>query len=534
MIKLNTEEVREIIQNSPLKQAWNKIGIKDHHGINIPLFSIHSENSCGIGEFLDLKLLIDFCEKVSMSIIQLLPINDTGLEPSPYNGVSSIALNPIYLSLHALPLIEKDQELKDDLKSFRKYNFLQKVAYGVVLSAKYEFLKKYFNKYFENFKNSSPYLDFIKKNNWVYDYGIYKYLKEEYSHKGWMSWGYKHQNLSTSLRKKILQEQKKSIDFFIFLQFLSFIQMEEVKKYATLKNILIKGDIPILINIESLDVWQQKETFLLDYSAGAPPDKFSAKGQNWGFPIYNWKHIEKTNYSFWQHRLHIATNFYHIYRIDHIIGFYRIYAIPRGKKILKGEFIPPTPSLAKAAGEKILTKFSSFTPMLPIGEDMGNDIQYIRRSLTKNAIAGTKVPRWERDHEGDRKYIHYKDYNPMSLTTVSTHDSETLSQWWENDCQEAKEFAEKMGYLYQQKMSKKLRYKMLQDSHHCASIFHINLLSEYLALFDDLVWQNPNDERINVPGTVHPSNWSYKTRPSLEFLLSHQDLQSTMKSLINP
>ena len=532
MEKLNTEQIKDLINNSSLKNAWNHIKIKNHHGLNIPLFSIHSKNSCGIGEFLDLKLLIDFCKKVDMTIIQLLPINDTGLESSPYNGVSSIALNPIYISLSSLPLVENDKELKSELKSFQKYSFLQKVAYHVLLSSKHEFLRKYYNKYFETFKESKPFLNFLDEHKWVYDYGIFKHLKDYYAGRGWLSWEKKHQYLSNSLRKKILKEEEGLINYYIFLQFLAFTQMKEVKEYATSRDVLLKGDIPILINIESLDVWQQKENFVLDYSAGAPPDKFSVDGQNWGFPIYNWPHIEQTKYSFWQQRLKVATNFYHIYRIDHIIGFYRIFAIPRGEKVSKGSFIPPSPSLARAAGEKILNMFSSFTPMLPIGEDMGNDIQYIRRSLTKNAIAGTKVTRWERDHEGDRKYIAYKDYNPMSLTTVSTHDSETLHQWWENDPKEAKEFSGKMGYIYKEKMDKSLRYQMLKDSHTCNSIFHVNILSEYLALFDDLIWMNPNDERINVPGIVHPSNWSYRTRPTLEIMLTHNDLQKTIRSLV--
>jgi 4-alpha-glucanotransferase len=528
MKKTQVENLNKRAKNGILSKHWKKISVKPHHGINIPLFSIHSTKSCGIGEFLDLKLLIDFCKSVSMNVIQLLPLNDTGYESSPYNAVSSQALNPIYISLHDLPFVSSDSELKLELSRFKRYTFLQKVAYNAVLTAKVEFLRLYYNKYFDNFKKSLVFEAFTKENPWLNDYGLFKSLKDNYSHKGWFSWEKRHQNLSRGYRKTLLKEKKKEIDFYIFLQFLCTTQLEEVKSYADKKGVLIKGDIPILISPESLDVWQGRENFDLTFSAGAPPDRFSADGQNWGFPIYNWSHIEKTDYLFWSDRLKTASRFYHIYRIDHIIGLYRIFAIERGQHALSGSFIPDDPSLALMQGEEILKKLTTFTYMLPIGEDLGEDIEYIRESLSNQTIPGTKIPRWERNYRGDGKYIQYKDYDPFSLTTVSTHDSETLTLWWKDYPEEAKEFAEAHGMEYSPHLTKDLRYQMLKDSHASGSLFHINLLSEYLELFEDLSWPNPSDERINLPGTILPSNWCYRLRPSLEQLLSHHDLREAI------
>ena len=527
-----TTDIHSIINRSTLKKAWHSIGTGHHHGINIPLFSIHSKNSCGIGEFLDLKLLIDFCVLTSMNIIQLLPLNDTGFETSPYNAISSQALNPIYLSLHSLPFIKSDSFLQEELQSFKKYSYLQKIAYNAVLSAKLDFLYKYYQKYFKNFSSLPIYKDFLIKNKWVYDYALFKCLKEDYSHKGWFSWRKEDQEMTHSYKKKLLTKKNERINYFIFIQYLSFTQLEEIKRYATKNNILIKGDIPILISPESLDVWQGRRNFNLDYSAGAPPDMFNPEGQAWGFPIYNWHHMEESNYCFWQDRLKTASNLYHLYRIDHIIGFYRIYSIPRNSSALKGQYIPSDPNLAKIQGEKILKKLTSFTDMLPIGEDLGLDVEYIRESLADHAIAGTKIPRWERNHLGDNSFIHYKDYHQLTLTTVSTHDSETLTQWWKNNPQEARDFSDAMELDYTRFLTPSLRYKMLYDSHHSNSLFHINLLSEYLALYDDLIWDNPDDERINLPGTILPSNWCYKTRPSLEMLLSHESLKNSIKSML--
>ncbi|MCH9811332.1 4-alpha-glucanotransferase [bacterium] len=529
-MKKISEDLLQRIKHSPIKRAWNNIGTNHHHGINIPLFSIHSKDSCGIGEFLDIKLLIDFVAGVGMDVIQLLPLNDTGYETSPYNAVSSLALNPIYLSLKKLPFVDSDEDLSLDLNTFLRYTHLQKVAYNAVLTAKLSFLQKYFERYFSHFEASPDYQYFLSKNSWLFDYGLFKCLKDDYAHKGWFSWEEKHQNITATYKKKLIKEKQKEISFYIFLQYLCFFQMESVKEYAEKKKVFLKGDIPILISPESLDVWQGRQNFNLHFSAGAPPDQFTPEGQNWGFPIYDWKHMEETHYSFWSDRLKVASHFYHIFRIDHIIGLYRIFAIDR-KTGVGGEFIPKDKEIAILSGEKILHKLCSFTTMLPIGEDLGEDIEHIRTSMSEQTIPGTKIPRWERYQLTDRTLVPYDLYNPFSLTAVSTHDSETLEQWWNNNEGEAKEFANKYSMEYKKFLTRKNRYQMLKDSHQTASIFHVNLLPEYLALFENLVWDNPDEERINLPGTILPSNWCYRTRPSLETLLEHEDLKAAMKDL---
>ena len=525
------EDLLQKIKHSPIKQAWQKVGSHHHHGVNIPLFSIHSKDSCGIGEFLDLKLLIDFVASVGMDVIQLLPLNDTGYETSPYNAVSSLALNPIYLSLKKLPFVESDQDLCLDLHTFERYSYLQKVAYHAVLTAKLAFLRKYFSRFFSHFESSADYQQFLQQNPWLYDYGLFKCLKDDYAHKGWFSWEEKHQNITATYKKKLHKEKAQEISFYLFVQYLCSLQMESVKEYAEKKKVWLKGDIPILISPESLDVWQGRQNFNLDFSAGAPPDQFSPEGQNWGFPIYDWKHMEETHYSFWSDRLKIASRFYHIFRIDHIIGLYRFYTIDRKTETKKG-FIPQDPEIALLQGEKILHTLSSFTTMLPIGEDLGCVLESFRSSMDKQTIPGTKVPRWEKLDRSSLSFIPYEEYPPISLTTVSTHDSETLTQWWNNNQEEAEEFSSSHGLEYKPFLSTKNRYQMLHDSHRTPSLFHVNLLPEYLALFEDLVWDHPDDERINLPGTVLPSNWCYRTRPSLETLLEHRDLQSALKRLV--
>jgi 4-alpha-glucanotransferase len=532
MVQNKLEDIKNKIEKSKLKEPWKTIGVFPHHGINVPLFSIHSNKSCGIGEFLDLKLLIDFCKLVDMDIIQLLPLNDTGYESSPYNGLSSKALNPIYLSICDLPFVKNDQELKIHLFTFEKYKHLQKIPYIAILTQKLKFMEVYYNKYFEVFEKSDGYKSFINQNSWVREYGLFKTLKEEYAHKDWLFWKNEDKNITHSQAKKLYKEKQTRINFYIFLQFLSFSQLCDVKDYASKKGIFLKGDIPILISLESLDVWADRENFNLNYSAGAAPDMLTKNGQNWGFPIYNWDHIESTGYLFWKDRLKIAASFYHLFRIDHIHGLYRIFAIPRGKKAKYGSLDPSNRSLALLQGEVIIDMLTSFTKMLPIGEDLGIDIEDIRKSLGEKTVPTTKIPRWEKHHFTDGSFIPYDEYNPLSLTTVSTHDSQTLTLWWNKNPKEVKEFARAMGICYTRFLNNSNRYQMLKQSHQSSSLFHINLLSEYLALFDDLVWDNPEDERINIPGVVLPSNWCYKTRVSLEKLLNHNALKKAIKSIV--
>jgi 4-alpha-glucanotransferase len=509
------------------KEAWNIIGLRHHHGLNIPLFSLHSKKSSGIGEFLDLLPIIDWCKEIGFDVIQLLPLNDTGFESSPYNALSSLALHPIYLSLWALPYLDQFKELKDELLIFRKYAPLQRIPYESILLKKLHFLKLYFYKTFPFIENSSHFQTFCKHNSWLHHYALFKVLKEKTDHKSCFSW-------DRSLIESLSQTDQNQMQFYIFLQYLAFEQLQSVKQYANSKQIFLKGDIPMLISPESHDVWLHQKEFSLDFTAGAPPDMFSLHGQNWGFPLYQWNEIESNHYAWWKARLSTASQFYNLYRVDHIIGFFRIWGIPKGFCAQDGAYIPKDADKAKIQGEKILRALISFTKMLPIGEDLGLDVDLARSSMKRMGIPGTKIPRWERYYRTTKGFIPYTEYPPLSLTTLSTHDSETLEEWWIHEPKDAQDFCYAHSYEYQEKLNPKIREQILRGAHQSASFFHINLLNEYLPLFPELAWRNPKEERINFPGTILPSNWSYRFRPSVEEITSHVSLASLMRSFSSP
>jgi 4-alpha-glucanotransferase len=501
-------DYKERLENSPTSDKWKNIGIKHHHGIDIPLFSIRTKNSGGIGEFNDLIPLIDWCAELGLDVIQLLPLNDAGTGHYPYGAISAFATDPIFIHV-------KNEKLSE-------LNSLPHVDYKQVSHHKYLAFQKMFQDDFAKTSQTSEYKKFVKENSfWLEDYSTFRALKDQYQQKQWEKWPE-----SPSVNNP------ENVSFYMFLQFLCYQQFQKVKIYASEKNILVKGDLPILISRDSADVWKHPHLFDLNFSAGAPPDAFAAQGQNWGFPLYRWDVLESEGYRWWKERLKQANSFYHLYRIDHIVGFFRIWGIPLEKHATEGFFIPGDENIWIEHGNKIMKMMLEACPMLPIGEDLGTVPLEVREALRNMGICGTKVMRWERDWHGDRRFISGHEYIPESMTTVSTHDSETLTQWWNNNEGDRHDFTAYKRWQYLPYLPREHRQEILKDSHHTNSLFHINLLNEYLALFPELVWDNPDDERINVPSTVGDTNWTYRMRPYLEDLIQHQDLKKAIQEII--
>lgn len=508
---------------------WERIGIRPHHGLCLPLFSLRSHTSSGIGEFSDLLPLISFCREVGFDLIQLLPLNDTGGEPSPYSALSAYALHPIYLSLHKLPHLDESA----DLGSFAKLNALDRLAYHEVRKQKMAFLRSYFERVYPLFAKQPAYLSFQEENRlWLEPYALFCTLKEFHKEANWESWPSIYNSPETPQSRFILQERHEEIAFHTFLQFLCFQQWQEVRTHAERSGLFLKGDLPFLINRDSCDIWAHKELFQLNLMAGSPPDMYSKEGQEWGFPIYNWEAMERAGYGWWKQRLAVAERLYHLYRLDHIVGFFRIWAIPLGRPGKEGYFLPKEKERWLAQGTELVKMMLHSTTMLPIGEDLGTVPPEVRVALTSLGIPGTKVPRWERRWEEDKSYIDPKEYGPISMTTVSTHDSETLDLWWRGHPDEAKLFGEVRGWKVESELTRMQRFEILRESHHSGSLFHVNLFNEYLALFPELIHRDPEEERINLPGKILETNWSYRFRPFLEAILSHSPLKDALRELL--
>ena len=321
------------------------------NGVAIPLFSLRSENSAGIGDFLDLKLMVDWAEKTGQNMIQILPINDTNATGSwtdsyPYNTISIFALNPIYISINNYTLCN---QLK--LKSFntqaKELNALTDIDYEKVYALKYAFLRELFYEEGEKILHSDEYLSFYEKNeHWLFPYKLFCFFRDSYKTSDFSKWDvnsvYQRNDLERMLSKD--EHAKEETDFYAYVQYIAHTQLIESKDYAKSKGIALKGDIPIGINRHSVEAWTQPHLFNMDMETGAPPDDFSVVGQNWGFPTYNWEEMEKDNFDWWKKRFHKMSDYFDAYRIDHILGFFRIWEMPyEHVQALLGHFSPALP-----------------------------------------------------------------------------------------------------------------------------------------------------------------------------------------------
>lgn len=416
---------------SPSKDKWQKIGISRRSGIAVPLFSLYSKSSIGIGEIPDLKFLIDWCKQVGFSIIQLLPIYDTGYDFSPYSAVSSFALDPMYLNLNKLIGVDSSLYSIELASLKKKFPVRNKSIDYKIKKEKISFLDKVFRSIQPlkepaqlNFENGNKY--------WLYDYALFKVISERNGTSGWENWQLKEKNHNHSLLHKRDKKLKQELDFHIWVQWQLFEQMSSVKTYAESKNVLLMGDIPFLVSRDSADVWSHQKYFKLNLTAGAPPDMYFAYGQKWGMPPYNWKKIKSDNYKYLKERLRYSENFFHMYRIDHFVGLFRIWTVPRNSPpelgALRGDFEPSDPQTWENHGKGIIDVMLKSTSMFPCAEDLGTVPACSFKTLKEYSVPGVEFQRFLKKNN---KFVKPDRYRKNSVSVLSTHDSSFLMNWFE-------------------------------------------------------------------------------------------------------
>lgn len=323
-------------------------------GTAIPVFSLRSSESAGIGDFLDLRKMIDWVSLTGQQVVQILPINDTtttGIKSDsyPYNAISCFALHPIYLGLSEYPL--RGNKMGEYLKKFALLNELEEIDYRETFLLKNQYIRDLFVQEGYEVLNSREFKQFFIDNQfWLFSYACYSLLRDKYKTADFTKWGEFADYDETKLRKIISEsvEVKNEFHFYCFVQFLLDKQLKDVALYARGKGVALKGDLPIGVNRNSVDVWTKPHLFNLNTQTGAPPDDFSVFGQNWGFPTYNWAAMRAENYDWWRKRFKKMTDFFDMYRIDHILGFFRIWEIPlHSIQGLLGHFYPALPYKAE-------------------------------------------------------------------------------------------------------------------------------------------------------------------------------------------
>eukprot|EP00252_Welwitschia_mirabilis_P024591 TRINITY_DN7346_c0_g1_i1.p1 TRINITY_DN7346_c0_g1~~TRINITY_DN7346_c0_g1_i1.p1 ORF type:complete len:954 (-),score=162.82 TRINITY_DN7346_c0_g1_i1:275-3136(-) len=320
-------------------------------GIAIPVFSLRSNEDIGVGEFLDLKLLVNFCLRSGYHLIQLLPVNDTSVhkmwwDSYPYSSLSVFALHPLYLRVQALSQNIPDN-IKQEIDKAKVDLDLKDVDYETTMNTKLSIAKKIFYIEKDEVLNSSAFLKFFAENeHWLKPYAAFCFLRDLFETSDHTQWGHFSVFSETKLEKLVSKESEhhNMIAFHYYVQFHLHLQLLEAAEYARENRIVLKGDLPIGVDRHSMDTWVFPDLFRMNTSTGAPPDYFDRNGQNWGFPTYNWEEMSKDNYAWWQSRLTQMGKYFTAYRIDHILGFFRIWELPdHAVTGLLGKFRPAIP-----------------------------------------------------------------------------------------------------------------------------------------------------------------------------------------------
>lgn len=305
-------------------------------GMAIPVFSLRTTDSFGVGSFSDIKTLVDWARKMGMKMVQILPINDTSAtgtwkDSYPYAAISVFALHPLYLDLTKITGFKKAVDQKAYKESQKALNALPMVDYEAVMEQKLQLARQIYQQEKEAFLKDKEVKSFIKhQEHWLKAYALFCTLRDRKGNVDFNTWGedavFTEKRLKAATRSNSAEFD--DIAFYYFLQYHLDRQLQEVARYAREHHVVLKGDIPIGIYRYSVDAWTQPHLYHMDSQSGAPPDPFSDLGQNWGFPTYNWSEMAKDGYSWWQNRLRILSRYFDAFRIDHILGFFRIWQIP--------------------------------------------------------------------------------------------------------------------------------------------------------------------------------------------------------------
>lgn len=387
-------------------------------GVAIPVFSLRTQKSLGVGEFTDLHLLTDWAHKLDLRLIQLLPINDTSDTGSwqdsyPYNAISAFALHPIYLNVELLARKEDAQVIRTLQKKRRELNKLAEIDYESVLEYKWKIIRELYQLQKNELFSEEAYRSFFEENSgWLVPYAVFCSLRDKNKTANFRQWK-QHGIYDRKAVEKIMEGKNKLADeagLHLFVQYHLHRQLKAAVDYAHKKGIVLKGDIAIGVSRNSCDVWMEPSLFNTDMQAGAPPDAFAAQGQNWGFPTYNWENIQSTGFEWWRRRFIQMGNYFDLFRIDHLLGFFRIWSIPVTQVDgVMGRFVPAIPvHINEFARKGISFEYSRFCDPY-ITDDILNELS--------EGFAGSLFPFL--DDNGDGTYALKKEFSTQAL--ISGH-----------------------------------------------------------------------------------------------------------------
>ena len=468
-------------------------------GVLLPLFSMRSSASWGIGEFRDLRPFAAWMRDAGLSLLQLLPINEMAAgQNSPYSALSSAALDPLFISPDAIDAFARAggvNALPEDLRArLEAARHAPQVDYDAVRDVKQAAFALAWEADRDRAAADPAFAAFREREAyWLDDYALFRAVAED-AGPDWPTWPQAIRERSPEGLDDARAMLADRILFYAWLQWIAAEQWADARAAARESGVEVFGDLPFMVNTASADVWARKDDFMLDASVGTPPDPFSATGQDWGLPVYRWSEIATGDFQWLRARGRRAADLFDGFRVDHLVGFYRTFVRPHG-----GEpyFLPGEEHEQIAQGERVMTLFLE-TGAAVTAEDLGTVPDAVRHSLARLNLPGYRILRWERRwHDEGQPFIRPSEWPPVAVATSGTHDTESQAQWWESLSDHERRMV--LGDEAPASFTPAVRDTILESLYGSAS----NLL---ILPFQDLFgWY----DRVNTPATVGDGNWRW-------------------------
>lgn len=487
-------------------------------GLLIPLFSFPSSSSWGIGDIGDVGPMTGWLNAAGQSVLQLLPLNEMADgEQSPYSALSAMALDPIYIRLQDVKefaaLGGEESLSADDRSVLDRVRRSPVVDYQSIRRTKLAALTSAFERFVDadwqrGSAAATALASFIAAESWwLEDYALYRALHNREGRRPWTEWPEKLRRRDADGLSRARKELSREVLFFQYLQWQADGQWRAARARARSGGVALFGDLPFMVNLDSADVWVRQHQFRLDVSVGAPPDAFSATGQNWGVPAYDWDVMAADDFGWIRERARRAAALFDGYRVDHLVGFYRTYCRPRDGST--PFFSPASRTRQLRLGERVLRAFAAPGAEI-IAEDLGTVPEFVRLSLKRLGIPGYRVFRWEREwNAAGRPFRDPLQYPESSVVASGTHDTEPMAIWWEQA--PADERAQVAALAVVRRLAPGTS---LADAPYEPTVRDV-LLETIGASRSQLVLNVVQDvfgwrDRINDPAVVSNSNWSFR------------------------
>lgn len=482
-------------------------------GVLLPLSAMKTENDWGVGDFSSLCEWTRFLGGLGAKIVQILPLQETAPgQTCPYSALSAFAIDPVYIDVTAVReagLSAQARRTVQDLQGeIAAWKMSRKAPFKAVKEAKMKVLWQAYQYFLEHEKcrftpPAQAFEAYCSANkDWLRNYSLFRALKEFYHWQTWLDWPEGLAGFQQEAVDAFEAQYREYVDFFSYVQWQADLQLRAAKTCAARAGVHIFGDIPFGTNLDSAEVWSERENFRLERSVGAPPDQFSETGQCWGLPAYNWDWLRAHDFGLWRRKIRRAVELYDLFRLDHLVGFFRTYIFAPGDNKGGFDILVEQEQIDRGYGFLRMV-LESARGAMPVGEDLGVIPNYVRRMLVDMKIPGYKVLRWEREDNG--YYREPRNYPAVSLATTSTHDTETLRGWWET--QPRHERANIWEMISAQKTDGNVPFDL--DTQR-AIMRRVLTSGSAVTMFS---WQDiiGTYDRVNVPGTVCDDNWTYRS-----------------------